>query len=124
MPNITYVPERPYSPEPCTCEPCIDEEFIHAQQEAVVSREYLMIDPSEMSDEGKDAVIRHFQQSAGVYQDRYEMMQRNAESAYKQARDLEQAYSNLVRESQAKIQLLKQNIATVYQNSLIVKLGE
>ena len=51
-------------------------------------------------------------------------MKRNAESAYQQTRRLEEAYSNLVRESQAKIQLLKQNIATVYQNSLIVKLGE
>lgn len=119
MPKITYSPE----PVP-TCEPCIDEDFIHAQQEEQISRDLAMTDPSEMSEEVKDAVIRHFQQSVGVYQDRYEMMQRNAESAYKQARDLEQAYSNLVRESQAKIQLLKQNIATVYQNSLIVKLGE
>ena len=122
MPKITYSPE-PASPVP-TCEPRIDEEFIHAQQEEQISREYLMIDPSEMSDEGKDAVIRHFQKSAGVYQDQYDLMKRNAESAYQQARRLEEAYSNLVRESQAKIQLLKQNIATVYQNSLIVKLGE
>jgi hypothetical protein len=114
----------PGNPPIPTCEPCIDEDFIHAQQEEQISRDLAMTDPSEMSEEVKDAVIRHFQQSAGVYQDRYEMMQRNAESAYKQARDLEQAYSNLVRESQAKIQLLKQNIATVYQNSLIVKLGE
>lgn len=120
MPKITYSPE----PVP-TCEPCdIDEDFIHAQQEEQISRDLTMTDPSEMSEEVKDAVIRHFQQSAGVYQDRYDLMKRNAESAYKQARDLEQAYSNLVRESQAKIQLLKQNIATVYQNSLIVKLGE
>ena len=123
MPRLTNVP-IPCDCDPCDCEPSIDEAFIHAQQEAVVSRDLAMTDPSEMSDEVKDAVIRHFQKSAGVYQDQYEMMQRNAESAYKQARDLEQAYSNLVRESQAKIQLLKQNIATVYQNSLIVKLGE
>ena len=120
MPKLTT-----YSPGPVpTCEPCIDEDFIHAQQKEQISRDLAMTDPSEMSEEVKDAVIRHFQQSAGVYQDRYEMMQRNAESAYKQARELEQAYGNLVRESQAKIQLLKQNIATVYQNSLIVKLGE
>ena len=123
MPKLTPV-STACDCNPCTCEPRIDEDFIHAQQEEQISREYLMLDPSEMSDEGKDAVIRHFQQSAGVYQDRYEMMQRNAESAYKQTREVEQAYSNLVRESQAKIQLLKQNIATVYQNSLIVKLGE
>ena len=98
-------------------EDCINQNEV---MEDVPQKELLMTDPSEMSDEVKDAVIRHFQKSAHVYQQQYEHMSRNAQSSYQQARALEEEYHKLERESKAKIQLLKQNISTIYQNSLIV----
>lgn len=98
-------------------EDCINQNEV---MEDVPQKELLMTDPSEMTDEVKDAVIRHFQKSTHVYQQQYEQMSRNAQSSYERARALEEEYHKLTRESKAKIQLLKQNISTIYQNSLIV----
>ena len=83
-----------------------------------------VLDPSEMTDEMKDAVIRHFQANLSNYQDRYEYMEKNAQSAYQQSRELREVYDQLLKESAVKINLLKQNISTLYQNSLMIKLGE
>lgn len=81
-----------------------------------------MENPKKMSDKERNDVILFFQASIEEIQAKYKALDSNTQGAFAQARQLQDKNGNLEREARAKISLLKQNISTLYQNSLLIEM--
>jgi FtsZ-binding cell division protein ZapB len=79
-----------------------------------------MLDPKKMTDKEKNDVILFFQNAVEEIQNKYRILDQNTQGAFMQARILQDENERLKREMSTKINLLKQNISIMYQNSLLI----
>lgn len=82
-----------------------------------------MTDPKKMTDKEKNDVILFYQASVEEIQAKYRALDQNTQGAFAQARQLQEENERLRREAATKVNLLKQNISTLFQNSLLVEMG-
>ena len=79
-------------------------------------------DPTKMTEKEKIDVILFYQKNMESLYQQFESYKKNTESAFEQVRILRNDNEKIRNESRAKINLLKQNINMMYQNSLLVEM--
>lgn len=114
--ELEPVPEIPETPAPAS----VKKRRKPAAKPNRLPQDCYMEDPKKMTDKERIDVIAMFQNQMEDFRRNYAKLDETAQSAFAQARTLRDKNEKLRRESQAKINLLKQNIATTYQNSILI----
>lgn len=82
------------------------------------------LDPKKLNDTEKNALIKFMQEQLVITAEKLENLQNNTQGAFEQTRILKIENDSIKKEAQVKINLMKQNISLMYQNTLMITMED